>query len=84
MSQRPLIPSLALSAVVALTVATFANAGGDQNAHNNPTGDPPTDTYQVPYANVGDGRLMIFCAEDELLVITPVESGAAEATCVPE
>ncbi len=44
-------------------------AGGGQNGYNNPKGDIPDDTHNEPFANFdGGGRMMIFCAEDELLV----------------
>ncbi|NEX21117.1 hypothetical protein G3480_12475 [Thiorhodococcus mannitoliphagus] len=69
---------------MSLAFGSAALAGGGQNAYNNPTGDPAEDTYQTPYTNVGDGRIMVFCAEDESLVVTPAEGGAVEATCVPD
>ena len=72
-----------LAAVIGLCTGTEALAAGGQNAYNNPTGDPPSDTYQTPYANTGDGRMEIFCAEGEKLVVTPADDGAVEATCIP-
>ncbi len=70
-------------AAACLFVAMPVLAGGDQNAHNNPTGDPAEDTYQTPYSNAGDGRIMVFCAEDEKLVVTPVDTGAVDISCIP-
>lgn len=74
---------VALVAVIGIATSSLSLAGGDKNAHNNPKGDPPGDTYLEPYANPGDGRMMVFCAEDEKLVVTPVDIGAVDATCVP-
>ncbi|UHD17931.1 hypothetical protein [Thiocapsa bogorovii] len=80
---------LVKNAIVAIVVATSfacgnsALAAGGKNAYNNPTGDPAEDTYQTPYTNVGEGRIMVFCAEGETLVVTPAEDGAVEAVCVP-
>jgi hypothetical protein len=51
------------TAIASLTVPQVLAAGGE-TAYNNSTGDPPADTYQTPYANAGDGRMLIFCAED--------------------
>ena len=76
-----------LSAITAATLlaTTALYAGGDKNAHNNPNGRPTTDSFDVPFANYDDGgRMMIFCAEDELLVVVPAEKGALQVTCVPE
>jgi hypothetical protein len=78
--------SIHLSAATLIAAALLSSgawAAGGQNAHNNPTGDPPADTYQTPYANPDGGRMMIFCAEGETLVLTPAEGGSVEATCIP-
>jgi hypothetical protein len=73
----------AVSSAVAIAAGT-ALASGGQNAYGNPTGEPAEDTYQNPFSNSGeDGRMQIWCAEDETLVITPAEGGVMEATCVP-
>ncbi len=80
---KGLLFTTVIVAVIGLVRSAGALAGGDQNAYNNPTGDPPDDTYQTPYANTGDGRIMVFCAEGEVLVITPAEGGAVEASCLP-
>jgi len=74
---KMILTSLLLS--VALSAAY---AGGGKNGYNNPTGDPADDTYRSPYVGMEDQRTMIFCAEDEMLVVTPVDDGSAEATCV--
>ncbi len=82
---KQLISSTTLAAAVILVLigGSAVLAGGDKNAYNNPTGDPPEDTYLTPYANFGKGRMMVFCAEDEKLVITPVDVGSVEASCIP-
>jgi hypothetical protein len=73
---------LAAIAVIAVGFSPTLLAGGDQNGYNNPKGDIPDDTYNEPFANYdNDGRMMIFCAEDELLVVVPAEGGALEVTC---
>jgi hypothetical protein len=77
-----LLASTAVAAAIALS-GTQLLAGGDKMAYGNPTGDPAEDTYQNPYASQGDGRLLIYCEEGETLVIVPVETGMAEATCQP-
>ena len=74
---------LTAAILVVLTSSNVAWAGGDKNAHNNPNGNPAEDTFQTPYANTGDGRMMIFCAENEMLVVTPIEPGALEVICIP-
>jgi hypothetical protein len=80
MSYKSLI--LASIAAIAVGFSSTLIAGGDQNGYNNPKGDIPDDTYNEPFANFdGDGRMMIFCAEDELLVVVPAEGGALEVTC---
>jgi hypothetical protein len=71
-----------LTAIIGLCSATEALAAGGQYGYNNPTGDPADDTYQTPYANTGEGRMEVFCGEDEKLVITPVDGSAVEATCI--
>ncbi len=75
-----------LTALCALSVvfAMPAFAGGDKNAYNNPNGEPSSGDFEAPYVNQGDGRVMVFCAEDEKLVVTPIDSGAVEAVCVPD
>lgn len=75
---------LASLAAVTLAFAAPLNAGGDKNAHNNPNGEPSTGTFNPPYANYdGEGRMMVFCAENELLVVVPAEGGALEVICQP-
>jgi hypothetical protein len=73
---------VALGAAAALC-STSLLAGGDKVAANNPVGDPPDDTYQEPYANQGDGRMLVYCEDGEVLVINPVDPGAAELVCEP-
>ena len=79
--------SLVLSsiAVLALAFTTAVPAVGDKNSYNNPNGEPSSGSFEAPFTNYdGDGRMMIFCAEDELLVATPEDGGALTVTCVPE
>ena len=73
----------ALAAVIALLPTSSAFASGGQNAYKNPTGDPPADTYQTPYANIGEGRMLVSCAEAETLLTIHLPDGSAELTCVP-
>jgi hypothetical protein len=80
---KRLMAVTALAAIIGLTAGAQALAAGGQNAWNNPTGDPPSDTYQTPYANAGEGRMLVFCAEDETLVMTPTADGSVEITCMP-
>jgi hypothetical protein len=75
---------LILASLTAIALASSAGlyAAGGKNAYNNPSGDPSSDTFETPFANYdGDGRMMVFCAEDELLVVVPAEGGALEVTC---
>ena len=72
-----------LATAIALLAAPQVLAAGGKNAYKNPTGDPPADTYQTPYANAGDGRMLIFCAEDETLVTMILADGSVEVTCIP-
>ena len=76
--------NLLLASIMAIAVGFSPTliAGGDQNGYNNPKGDIPEDTYNEPFANYdGGGRMMVFCAEEELLVVVPTEGGALEVTC---
>lgn len=75
--------ALGMVALLSMAVSFPAAAEGGKNAYNNPNGDPADDTFEAPYVNAGDGRVMVFCAEGETLVLTPVDTGSAEATCVP-
>jgi len=79
---RKLISITTLMAALAygLIGSSIGLAGGDKNAYNNPAGQPPQPD-QTPYVNTGDGRMMVFCEADEVLVITPVDLGSIEATC---
>jgi hypothetical protein len=68
----------ALTSLIVLFSAPAALASGDKNTYNNPK-DP---IYEEPFANYDDeGRMMIFCAEDALLVVVPAQGGALEVTC---
>jgi hypothetical protein len=78
------ITKLAILVLMSLVCVSATLAAGGKNAYNNPTGDPAEDTYQTPFVNVGDGRIMVFCAEDESLVVTPAKGGVVEAACVPD
>ncbi|MEE4279296.1 MAG: hypothetical protein V2I82_12575 [Halieaceae bacterium] len=76
--------NLLLAAIAAIAVGFSPSllAAGGQNGYNNPKGDIPDDTYNEPFANYdNEGRMMVFCAEDELLVVVPAEGGALEITC---
>ena len=69
-----------LAAIVGICGGTQELAGGDKNGYNKPAGE---ETYLTPYANEDGGRLSVFCAQDEKLVVTPVDGGAVEVTCIP-
>ncbi|MCP5417781.1 MAG: hypothetical protein H6965_11870 [Chromatiaceae bacterium] len=71
-------------AVVSFAAAVPAWASGGKNAYNNPNGSPADEVFEAPYTNLGEGRVMLFCAEDEKLVVTPIDKAAVEATCVPD
>ncbi len=72
-----------ITAIISLAASGPLLAEGGKNAHNNPNGSPSEDTFETPYTNPDGGRMMVFCAEDEKLVVTPLDSGAVEVTCVP-
>ncbi len=72
-----------LATVIVLASAPQAFAGGGKNAYNNPSGSPDDDTFETPYANTGDGRMLVFCAEDETLITLAMADGTLELTCVP-
>ena len=79
--------SLVLSSIAVLGFAftTAVPAEGDKNSHNNPSGTPSSGSFEAPFTNYdGDGRMIIFCAEDELLVAIPEEGGVLTVTCVPD
>lgn len=82
MSRPTLIPMLTLIALLALATSGTLWAGGDKNGYSNPTGDPAEDTYQTPFANSSGGRMLVYCADDEELVVTPVDGQAVEVTCL--
>jgi hypothetical protein len=78
------VPSRVLLVAIGMALvfaSTTSFAEGGKKAYSNPGGEPAEDTYQTPYASEGDGRVLVYCAEDEVLVITPVDTGAAEAVC---
>ena len=72
-----------LTAIIGLCTGAGALAAGGQNAYNNPSGEPPEETYLTPYANEDGGRMEVFCAESEKLVVTPVGASAVDVTCIP-
>ena len=72
-----------MTALVLSLVAPAAYGSGDKNMNNNPGGDSPEALYQSPSVGVENERTMIFCGEDELLVVTPINGAAAEAFCMP-
>ena len=74
---------VAAFAAAALIASAALSAGGDKNAVNNPNGSPADATFDSPYINGGDGRVLVYCDEGETLVLTPIGSTSAEATCVP-
>jgi hypothetical protein len=67
------ISILTLITVVAFGFSSTLFAGGGKNAYSNPTGDPAEDTYQTPFANTDSGRMLVYCADEEDLVVTPVD-----------
>ena len=71
-----------LAAIICLAASAPLLGEGGKNAHNNPIGSPSDDNFEAPYANRGDGRMMVFCAEDEKLLVTPVDGGVIEVTCM--
>lgn len=75
--------AMLLVSAVLIALSTALYAAGGQNADNNSGGDPPDDTYQTPFSNSGGGRMLIYCAEGETLIMAPAEDGAVEAACVP-
>lgn len=72
-----------LAAIVWIGAATQALAAGDKNGYNKPADEPGEETYLTPYANDDGGRMSLFCAQDEKLVVTPVDGSAVAVTCVP-
>ncbi len=72
-----------LTAIISLAASGALLGAGGKNAYNNPSGSPSEDTFETPYVNPDGGRMMVFCAEDEKLVVTPVDTGTVEVTCVP-
>ena len=81
MSYCVAISIISMGAAVALAGSSALFAAGGKNSYNNPIGDPGTDTYQTPYANTSEGRILVYCAEGEVLVATPVDKGSLEASC---
>jgi len=71
-----------LIAALLLTVAGSVAAEGDKKGHGNPIGDPADDTYQDPYMAKQDERTLIFCAEDEMLVMESIDQASAEVACL--
>lgn len=60
-----------------------AMSAGGKNAYNNPSGSPSDDDFEMPYLNVGEGRVLVQCAEDEEMLITPLSEGGVEIVCAP-
>ena len=76
-------PLTLLAAIIAISAGTQVLAVGDKNAYKNPTGEPDDGEVLPPYSNKGDGRTLVFCGENETLVVTPVDEGAVELQCIP-
>ena len=82
MSHPTSVSILTLGCVFALIGSSALFASGGQKAYSNPTGDPAEDTYLEPYTNGGvGGRMLVYCADDEKLVVTPVDGAGVEVTC---
>jgi len=75
--------AMVLAALVGIGAGMQALASGGTYAHNKPGGEPGDQTCLTPYAKEEGGRLALFCAQDEKLVVTPVDGGAVEVTCMP-
>ena len=80
--------SFARRFLLAALLVTLAGSGtalavGDKHANGNPTGEPGDDTQQNPYMAKQDSRTLIFCAEDEMLVMESIDAATAEAVCLP-
>ena len=75
---------LSLITIIAFAFSGTLLAGGGKNAYSNPTGDPADDTYQTPFANADGGRMLVYCADGEDLVVTPVDGNAVKVTCLSE
>lgn len=71
------------AAILGIGVGPQSLAGGDKKTYNNPGGDPREETLLPPYANEVGGRMSLFCAQDEKLVVTTVDRSAVEVTCIP-
>ena len=74
---------IALAAVIGLLVSPSAIGAGGKNAYNTHTGSPAEDTVQMPYVNLGDGRVLAQCAEYEEVLLTPKSDGGVEIVCAP-
>lgn len=70
-------------AVIGLLASPSAIGAGGKNAYSNPTGSPAEDTFQMPYMNLGDGRMLVQCAEGEEMLLTPTSDGGIEIVCAP-
>ena len=76
------ISILTLIKVVAFGFSRVLLAGGDKNAYSNPTEDPAEDASRTPFANAEGGRMLVYCADEEDLVVTPVDRNAVEVPCL--
>jgi hypothetical protein len=83
MMNKRLSSTIGLIAVIGLLASPNAIGAGGKNAYNNPTGSPAEDTFQMPYMNIGDGRVLVQCAEDEEMLLTPTNDGGVEIVCAP-
>lgn len=69
--------------VLGLALPLSLAASGGKNAYNNPNGSPADGDFSAPYVNAGDGRMLIFCDEQETLIMKPLADGSIEVVCVP-
>ena len=75
--------TLGVLTVLGLALLLLLGASGGKNAYNNPNGSPADGDFDAPYVNAGDGRMLIFCDEQETLIMKPLADGSVEAVCVP-
>jgi len=75
--------TLGVLTVLGLALPLTLGASGGKNAYNNPNGSSADGDFDAPYVNAGDGRMLIFCDEQETLIMKPLADGSVEAVCVP-
>ncbi|NCA89075.1 MAG: hypothetical protein EOM92_09190 [Gammaproteobacteria bacterium] len=75
--------TMAVMVVLGLVLPLTLAASGGKNAYNNPNGSPADGDFDAPYVNAGDGRMLVFCDEQETLIMKPLGDGSIEMVCVP-